>query len=356
MRRPALATFAAFVTGASLFAAPSPARADQFVILDVTYTHDGMSHNYFDPSPNQPFDWTSPVDYANGTLYWHYEVEEKPSDEGIEYNMCLEQDNGYIGWVMGEFTTTGSYDGQASIKDFWGSGQMDLTMPIKRLPLIVKDHNGTKIDPGNDFDGAPDISLYFPMKIHARLTIVSAGDTLHETSDAGAAGASSSDGNAGADAVAGAGGNRNGDGDGDGSSDDDGSAGESAAGKGGSAAGGHGGVLGAEGALAVGGASSKNGHAGAGAAITGGAGSSPGSAGAAQAVGGRVGAEDTPRDDEGETMSCSITNGGHAGGAAFGFGLAALLATLRARRRRSPFGGRKRGSPRLEGEVTDITH
>ena len=66
--------------------APSLTFAEQFVLFDVTFTFTkadadtstpSKSHYYVKGAainPNRPVDWTSPVDYRNGTLHVRLEV------------------------------------------------------------------------------------------------------------------------------------------------------------------------------------------------------------------------------------------------------------------------------------------
>ena len=75
----------------SLMAMPAPARANQFVLFDVTFTFTkedaenskpSKSHYYVKGdliNPDRPKDWTAPVDYRNGTVHVRTEVLEKPA-------------------------------------------------------------------------------------------------------------------------------------------------------------------------------------------------------------------------------------------------------------------------------------
>lgn len=66
-------------------------HAEQFVLFDVTFTFTqedalnskpSQSHYYVKSdrlNPARPKDWTSPVDYRNGTVHLRLEVLEKPA-------------------------------------------------------------------------------------------------------------------------------------------------------------------------------------------------------------------------------------------------------------------------------------
>jgi hypothetical protein len=71
----------------------SVAHAEQFVLFDVTFTFTqeealnskpSQSHYYLKDdrlNPQRPKDWTSPVDYRNGTVHLRLEVLEKPAGD-----------------------------------------------------------------------------------------------------------------------------------------------------------------------------------------------------------------------------------------------------------------------------------
>src|SRR5215207_2221465 len=81
--------------------APPPARAEQFVLFDVTFNYTkedadnskpSKSHYYVKGdrlNPERPKDWTSPVDYRNGMVHIRLEVLEKPpGGEPTTWTMC----------------------------------------------------------------------------------------------------------------------------------------------------------------------------------------------------------------------------------------------------------------------------
>src|SRR5258705_4364767 len=97
---------------AGLMLTASVSQAEQFVLFDVTFTYTkadadtsspNKSHYYVkDPklNPDRPRDWTSPVDYRNGTVHIRAEVMEKPArGENTTWTLCYipnkGQGNGY---------------------------------------------------------------------------------------------------------------------------------------------------------------------------------------------------------------------------------------------------------------------
>jgi hypothetical protein len=76
-------------------------HAGQFVLFDVTFTFTqedalnskpSQSHYYLKDdrlNPQRPKDWTTPVDYRNGTVHLRLEVLEKPAgDQPTSWSVC----------------------------------------------------------------------------------------------------------------------------------------------------------------------------------------------------------------------------------------------------------------------------
>src|SRR5687768_5787859 len=115
---------------------PTVGSADQFVLFDVTFTYTkedadnskpSKSHYYVKGdalNPKRPRDWTTPVDYRNGTVHIRTEVIEKPpGGEPTTWTLCYipnkGQKNGYgcTGTVL--FKEKGVYEQDVSMKSFW---------------------------------------------------------------------------------------------------------------------------------------------------------------------------------------------------------------------------------------------
>lgn len=74
--------------------APQSAPPDQFVLLDVLYTHtlETKGFSFFPLPPDCPDNWKAPHNFADGTLHLRLEVLSKPSDKTVSYQLCLFQD------------------------------------------------------------------------------------------------------------------------------------------------------------------------------------------------------------------------------------------------------------------------
>jgi hypothetical protein len=73
--------------------ASGAAYADQFVALDETWEHTADmpdSHYRVDPSSETPADWTTPVDYTQGTAWVYLEVQTKPTAQETKFQVCFE--------------------------------------------------------------------------------------------------------------------------------------------------------------------------------------------------------------------------------------------------------------------------
>src|SRR5712691_7062669 len=136
-----------------LMIASSTGHAAQFVLFDVTFTFTKMdadnatpnkSHYYVTGAavnPNRPRDWTTPVDYRNGTVHIRTEVIEKPAGgEPTTWTLCYipnrGQGNGYgcTGTVV--YREKGVYEQDVSMKSFWQNDAIVWSQGIKQMDLV----------------------------------------------------------------------------------------------------------------------------------------------------------------------------------------------------------------------------
>jgi hypothetical protein len=154
-------------------ASSSGARADQFVVVDATYTatkdNTDDSHFRVDPEDGTPDNWRSPIDYASGDAYVRLEVIEKPSAVKTLYNICYEATPSYACMPYSPtYTAPGVYEFNYPFSAFYQYDQVDWSQGIKDIALILKDENQNKPQ------GDPD---FYPTKIHVTITIVAPGST-----------------------------------------------------------------------------------------------------------------------------------------------------------------------------------
>jgi hypothetical protein len=167
----------------------SPRQASQqFVLFDATFTFTkkdadtskpSQSHYYVTGkkvNPSRPRDWTSPVDYRNGTVHIRTEVLERPeSGEAVQWSLCYipnkGQGNGYGCTGTDRYTTKGVYEKDVSMTSFWENQAIIWSEGIKQMDLVMKDKDGKKAHTRTDPE------KFFPTRIRITMIQVAAGAT-----------------------------------------------------------------------------------------------------------------------------------------------------------------------------------
>ena len=175
---------------ASLTLASSVGRAQQFVLFDVTFTYTKQDADNSTPSkshyyvrgdklnPNRPRDWTSPVDYRNGTVHIRTEVIEKPEGgEPTTWTLCYipnrGQGNGYgcTGTVL--YREKGVYEQDVPMTSWWENKSILWSEGIKQMDLVIKDNSGGS----GHAHKRPDHEKFFPTKMRITMIQAPAGST-----------------------------------------------------------------------------------------------------------------------------------------------------------------------------------
>ncbi len=160
---------------------PGIARAEQFVLFDVTYVHATtntvMGHYYIKPSAETPTNWVSPINYSQGTAYFHLEVFSKPTDQGSQFHICFfgKGSNYACGPYTKTYTKPGVYDWSAKLPTFYQYNQVDWSKGLDRMPLILTD--STPVNIGVENVGAAKAALYMPTMVRVVGIMVSPGGT-----------------------------------------------------------------------------------------------------------------------------------------------------------------------------------
>ncbi len=172
--------------GAALLAMPVPRRAQQFVLIDVTFTFTkedaenstpSKSHYYArgdKVNPDRPKDWTAPVDYRNGTVHIRTEVLEKPEGgQPTTWSLCYipnkGQKNGYGCTTTGVYKEKGVHERDESMTKFWENDSIVWTEGVKEMHLVLKD------DKNLHAHKRPDPEKFFPTKVRITMIQVAAG-------------------------------------------------------------------------------------------------------------------------------------------------------------------------------------
>lgn len=172
----------------TLLLAPSVVRAEQFVLFDVTFkftkkdadnSKPSKSHYYVTGkkiNSKRPLDWTSPVDYRNGTVHIRIEVLDRPaSGEATQWSLCYipnkGQGNGYGCTGTDAYTEKGVYEKDVPMTAFWENKSIIWTEGIKQMDLVMKDKNNLHAHKREDAE------KFFPTKVRITMVQVSAGST-----------------------------------------------------------------------------------------------------------------------------------------------------------------------------------
>jgi len=172
--------------GSAAFAMPASPRANQFVLIDVTFTFTkedaenstpSKSHYYVRGdavNPNRPKDWTSPVDYRNGTVHVRTEVLEKPEGgQPCTWSLCYipnkGQKNGYGCTHTGVYKEKGVFERDEPMTKFWENDSIIWSEGVKEMHLVYKD------DKNLHAHKRPDPEKFFPTKVRITMVQVAAG-------------------------------------------------------------------------------------------------------------------------------------------------------------------------------------
>lgn len=173
-----------------LLGLPCASFAEQFVLFDVTFTFTKADADSSTPSkshyyvkgdllnPARPKDWTSPVDYRNGTVHIRAEVIEKPAGaENTTWTLCYipnkGQGNNYGCTGTGMYREKGVYEQDIPMTSWWENKSIIWEEGIKQMDLVIKDGSGGS---GHAHKRA-DAEKFFPTKMRITMVQVSAGST-----------------------------------------------------------------------------------------------------------------------------------------------------------------------------------
>ena len=185
---PATSYLSSLLIGLLCCLASTPCAAEQFVLFDVTFDYTKEDADHSTPSKShyyvkdkmlnvdRPKDWTSPIDYRNGTVHVRLEVIDKPAgDEPTTWSICYipnkGQKNGYGCIGTDIYKKVGVYEKDISMKSFWENDSIVWTEGIKQMDLVIKDNSGGS----GHAHKRVDFEKFFPTKIRMTLTQVSAG-------------------------------------------------------------------------------------------------------------------------------------------------------------------------------------
>ena len=161
---------------------------NQFVLFDALFTYTKYDADHSTPSkshyyvkgnlinPDRPKDWTSPIDFRNGTVHIRLEVLEKPPGEApTTWSLCYipnkGQKNGYGCTSTGVYTKEGVYEKDIPMTSFWENESIIWTEGVKQMDLVIKDDSGGQ----GHAHKREDHEKFFPTKIRISMIQVAAG-------------------------------------------------------------------------------------------------------------------------------------------------------------------------------------
>lgn len=164
------------------------APAEQFVLFDTTFTFTKQDADNSKPSPShyyvksdrlnpaRPKDWTTPVDYRNGSVHLRLEVIEKPAGgEPTTWSICYipykGQNHGYGCIGTGVYREAGVIEKDIGMTTFWQNDDIVWSEGIKEMHLVIKDDSGGQ----GHAHRRPDHEKFFPTKVRMTLVQVSKG-------------------------------------------------------------------------------------------------------------------------------------------------------------------------------------
>ena len=159
----------------------------QFVLFDVEYDYTKEDADNSTPSKSHfyvtadmlnhecPKDWTSPVDYRNGSVHIRIEVIDKPQGRELtKWTLCyipnLGRDNGYGCTSTALYRDAGVYETDIDMTSFWENESIIWQEGIKQMDLVIKDDSGGQ---GHAHKRA-DHEKFFPTKV--RITMIQVAD------------------------------------------------------------------------------------------------------------------------------------------------------------------------------------
>ncbi len=185
-----------FSSSASLFAQDTAPTADvvaaatvnassQLLVFEVnrnvTKADRGFPRND-PPRPEANGNWRTPVNYAEGTIYYRVEIRRQPTPQNMKLQFCIWQDNfhlescGIQKAVYGNASTVVAWS--QTIPSMWKKGgrSIDWSRPRQRYGLAIKNAAGKPISDYNGWrwNGAnPD--QWYPLDMYFTVVVVPKG-------------------------------------------------------------------------------------------------------------------------------------------------------------------------------------
>lgn len=166
---------------------PALVFADQTTVADanVTIAEADAGIAYQNLPGGFPTDLSAPVDFAGGMLHVRVEVSATPGGTMTGLMFCVVQtdrmpaNRACTPHTDLMFDATGTYETSIALGSLMQAANLDFSMELAEIAVIVTDANGEIVDPANaNFTGSPDTSPYLPITARVEAELVSSGDAF----------------------------------------------------------------------------------------------------------------------------------------------------------------------------------
>jgi hypothetical protein len=163
-----------------------------FKLTNLKATYDMTDSNVNSAIAVMPANWSTPVDYAGGNIYYKMTVTSKPTDMVVVDQMCLYSSNFTKTTCSSPpndpYSTTGTfYRKLPSMSTWWSAGGFDINQPFDVIKLVHKDASwqpywyeqcGTQ-----RYTGPLDLHQHMPYFYDIEAIMVASGATLTRPAD-----------------------------------------------------------------------------------------------------------------------------------------------------------------------------
>ncbi len=165
-----------------LLAVPTAAFAVQATAADGTVTHNGVADVTVSVGTGAlPADLEAPDNYAGGTLHHRVTVVNRPAGgNATTYQACFVQganractDNRLL-----IDADTGTFETTQAMLTLTGWDTIDWTAAIDDVEVTAMDSAGEPIDANDQWIGAPDAALYYPLEVTYQAVVVANGSAF----------------------------------------------------------------------------------------------------------------------------------------------------------------------------------
>ncbi|XGV97742.1 MAG: hypothetical protein ACAF41_02150 [Leptolyngbya sp. BL-A-14] len=164
------------------------AEKSQFTLVDQIFNHDqkSLAHIFIFAGKalpkGIPTNWQSPINFCEGKIYIRVRVLKKPTKAPVRYMLYLmsgghgDAYRAVVGHNLVTFSEPGTYTFEQSMLSILDYSNIDWSQSLEEMLVSVWDQHNFPIETrwghGGKWEGSPDLTLYYPMKIHYTAVVV----------------------------------------------------------------------------------------------------------------------------------------------------------------------------------------